>query len=346
MTDHDYMQIAISEAKKGTGLTSPNPTVGAVIVKNDHIIGTGWHRKAGCPHAEREAIADAISKHGPESLADSTIYITLEPCSTQGRTPACVSGIIEAGISTVIYGARDPNPAHAGAADSLLQDHAINVISGVESEACEALIQTFTKRISTGLPWVIAKTAVSLDGRITRPQHEGQWLTGPAARAEVHKIRASVDAIISGGKTVRRDNPSLTIRGEAYRAEKPQPWRVILTQSGKSSLPQDANIFTDEHAERTIIHQDLSLTESLRKLADMGCNSVMLECGGVLMRQYLDLGLIDELALFIAPLLVGGPDHGFGIGEHLKSSQFLNNASSQMLGDDFLIRGNLDKSTQ
>lgn len=339
MTDNDYMQLAIAEAKKGTGLTSPNPTVGAVIVKDGTILGTGWHKKAGLPHAEREAIADAISKYDSSELIGSTIYVTLEPCSTTGRTPSCVSGIIEAGISKVIYGATDPNPAHAGGADLLLKEHRIEVSSGIEQEACQALIQAFSKRITTALPWVIAKTAISLDGRITRPNAEGQWLTGPDARAEVHQIRSSVDAIITGGKTVRKDNPNLTIRGKAYRAEKQQPYRVILTQKGKASLPEDAHIFTDEHAERTIIHQDKTLTESLKALAKIGCNSVMLECGGVLMRQFLEQELIDELALFIAPIFTAGPDHGFGIGEHLQRSQFLTNSTHQKLGDDLLIRG-------
>lgn len=344
MTDNDYMQLAIAEAKKGLGLTSPNPAVGSVIVKDGEILGKGWHRKAGLPHAEREAIADALTRHEKSTLRGATIYVTLEPCSTTGKTPACVDGIIEAGIAKVIYGATDPNPAHVGGADAMLKKHQIKVVSGVERVACESLIQAFAKRITTGLPWVIAKTAVSLDGRITRPSGEGQWLTGPEARAEVHKIRASVDAIITGGKTVRKDNPSLTIRGEAHSAEKSQPWRVILTQSGKSSLPQDANVFTDEHAERTIIHEDKTLTQTLKALAELGCNSVMLECGGILMQQFLKQQLIDELALFIAPIFTGGPDHGFGIGEHLDHSQFLTNNSHQQLGNDILIRGILKKS--
>ncbi len=337
------MQLAIAEAKKATGLTSPNPTVGAVIVKAGEIFGTGWHRKAGLPHAEREAIADATSRHEMAALKGATIYITLEPCSTTGKTPACVDGIIEAGFSKVIYGATDPNPAHAGRANSLLRSHDIEVVSGVEEEACKALIQTFAKRITTGLPWVIAKTAISLDGRITRPSTEGQWLTGAEAKTEVHQIRSSIDAIITGGKTVRKDNPSLTVRDEAFRPEKLQPYRVILTQSGKSSLPKDSNLFTDEHADRTIIHEDKTLTKSLQALAKLGCNSVVLECGGILMRQFLEQGLIDELALFIAPIFTGGPDHGFGIGEHLERSQFLNNATHKKLGNDIFIRGVLAK---
>jgi len=335
------MHIAIAEAENGRGLTSPNPTVGAVIVKDGTILGKGWHRKTGKPHAEREAIANTLKSHSAADLKGATIYVTLEPCSTTGRTPACVDGIIDAGITRVIYGATDPNPAHSGNADKCLAENGIEVIQGVEKEACEQLIKPFTKRITTGLPWVIAKTAMSLDGRITRPKGEGQWLTGELAREEVHRIRAEVDAIIVGGKTVRKDNPSLTIRGEAHRAEKLQPWRVILTEHGKQSLSDDLKLFTDEHKERTLIHQDLTLTDSLKELAKLGCNSVLLECGGGLMRQFLEQDLVDEIAVFIAPILTGGSQFGFGLGEHLERSSFLENPTVQTFGVDTMIRGDL-----
>jgi len=335
------MQIAIAEAKNGHGLTSPNPTVGAVIVKNGTILGTGWHRKAGKPHAEREAIANVLKTHSAADLKGSTIYVTLEPCSTTGRTPACVEGIVDAGISRVVYGATDPNPVHSGNADNYLIDHGIEVLAGIEKEECELLIKPFSKRITTGLPWVIAKTAMSLDGRITRPKGEGQWLTGELAREEVQRIRAGVDAIIVGGKTVRKDNPSLTIRGDAFRPEKTQPWRVIVTQHGKKVLSDDLKLFTDEYHERTLIHHDLTLTESLQELAQLGCNSVLLECGGGLMRQFLEQELIDEVAIFLAPIFTGGSKFGFGLGEHLERSSLLENPTLQTFGVDTLIRGDL-----
>ena len=341
MTDSDYMQLAIVEAQKGIGLTSPNPCVGAVIVKNGLILGKGWHRKAGMPHAEREAIANALLSHVDDDLKGATIYVTLEPCSTQGLTPACVDGIIEAGISKVVYGSTDSNPCHSGRANALLNDNGIAVISGVEEEACDNLIKTFNKRIKTGLPWVIAKTAMSLDGRITRPKGEGQWLTGEQARAEVHQIRSSVDAIITGGKTARKDDPSLTIRGAAHSDKKLQPWRVVLTQKGKENLPGDLKLFTDDHAKRTIVHEDKSLIDTLKELADLGCNAVLLECGGGLMRQFLEQELVDEVAVFIAPIITGGSTFGFGLGEHLNKSYFLANATSQTYGKDLMIRGDL-----
>lgn len=336
MMDEQFMQLAIAEAKKGIGLTSPNPPVGAVIVKDGQVIGKGWHRKAGEPHAEREAIK-SVAKG--VDLTGATIYVTLEPCSTSGRTGACTDAIIEAGFSRVVYGARDVNPDHAGAADEILESAGIEVKSGVLEEECNVLIRGFSKRILKGLPWVIAKSAMSLDGRITRPDGEGQWLTGQEARAEAHRIRAEVDAIIVGGKTVRRDNPSLTIRGEAYRSEKEQPWRLVLTQSGKENLPLDVTVFTDEFKEKTLIHEDMSLEASLRELAERGCNTVLLECGGVLMRQFLEQGLVDEVAVFFAPMLTGGGDFGFGVGEHLKKSLALEKMRVKQLGEDVLFRG-------
>ena len=336
MSDEDFMQLALAEAQKGIGLTSPNPAVGAVIIRAGEVIGRGWHRKAGEAHAEREAIKSVTNK---EDLKGATVYVTLEPCSTKGRTAACTAGLIEHGFSRVVYGARDVNPDHAGAADKILTDSNIEVLSGVLEDECEALIRGFSKRISQGLPWVIAKTAMSLDGRITRPDGEGQWLTGKEARAEAHGLRAEVDAIIVGGKTVRKDDCGLTIRDTAMSADKVQPWRVVLTQSGKESLPLDAKIFTDEHKERTLVHEDMSLEESLRGLAELGCNSVLLECGGVLMRQFLEQGLVDEVAVFFAPMLTGGGDFGFGVGEHLEKSLALEKMQVKQVGHDVLLRG-------
>lgn len=333
MSDEYFMQLAIAEAQKGIGLTSPNPPVGAVIVKDGEVISKGWHRKAGGPHAEREAIRDA------GDLTGATIYVTLEPCSTKGRTAACTDAIIEEKFGRVVYGARDVNPDHAGAADEILKSAGIKVVSGVLKEECEQLIRGFGKRMIKGLPWVIAKSAMSLDGRITRPEGEGQWLTGAEARAEAHEIRAEVDAIIVGGKTVRRDNPGLTVRGDAHKAEKEQPWRVVLTQSGKKNLPLEAAVFTDEFKDRTLVHEDMSLEDSLRELAELGCNTVLLECGGVLMRQFLEQNLVDEVAVFFAPMLTGGGDFGFGVGEHLQKSLALEKIQVKQLGDDVLFRG-------
>jgi len=336
MNDEYYMQLAIEEARKGIGLTSPNPAVGAVIVRDGEVLGKGWHTRAGALHAEREAIKNAGEN---VDLRGATIYVTLEPCSTTGKTPPCTDAVIEQEFSRVVYGARDVNPDHAGNADRILAAAGISVTSGVLEEACFELVRGFSKRMLKGLPWVIAKSAMSLDGRITRPAEEGQWLTGAEARAEAHRIRAEVDAIIVGGKTVRKDNPSLTIRGDAYRPEKMQPLRVVLTQSGKESLPTDAALFTDEFKDRTVLHHDMSLEESLRELAERGCNAVLLECGGVLIRQFIEKGLVDEIAVFFAPIITGGSDFGFGVGEHLTKSYSVKQLHVTQLGSDYLFRG-------
>lgn len=337
-SDEKWMLRALEEAWKGRGLTSPNPAVGAVVVKGEIELGAGYHHRAGLPHAEREAIADVVSKHGCEALHGATIYVTLEPCSTTGKTPACTSGILENRISRVVYGAVDPNPEHAGAADSLLCEQGVEVTAGVLREQCEKVLRPFAKRISSGLPWVIAKTAMSLDGRITRPPSEGQWLTSPESREIVHQLRAQVDAIIVGGKTVRRDNPRLTLRSEKSVGKKEQPWRVVLTHAGRESLPQDFHLFTDEYKNRTLIYQDKPLAEVLRDLADKGCNSVLLECGGHLMRQFAEAELIDEYQLFYAPIITGGQDFGFGLGNHFKSSLTLKEVRSTSIGQDSTLR--------
>lgn len=334
------MRRAIALAEKGTGLTSPNPTVGAVIVKDGIELGSGWHRKAGEPHAEREAIADALVHHSEVKLKGSTIYVTLEPCSTKGRTHACTDGILAMGISKVVYGAVDPNPDHAGAADKILKQGGIEVVSGVCREECERLLRPFSKRIKTGLPWVIAKTAMSLDGRTTRPPGEGQWLSNIDSRALVHQIRARVDAIIVGGKTARIDNPRLTIRCDHQSLEgKVQPWRVVLTHSDRTSLPKDLNLFTDEFKNRTLVYCNKSLEGVLSELASKGCNTVLLECGGQLMRQFAEQELIDEYHLFYAPLITSGEDLGFSLGAHFSSSTQLTEISSRQIGNDTYISG-------
>ncbi|MFT5883250.1 MAG: diaminohydroxyphosphoribosylaminopyrimidine deaminase [Crocinitomicaceae bacterium] len=342
--DDKWMLRALEEGWKGRGLTSPNPTVGAIVVKDQIELGAGYHHRAGLPHAEREAIADVVAKHGAKVLQGATIYVTLEPCSTAGRTPACTSGILENKIGRVVYGAVDPSPDHAGAADRLLREQGVEVTTGVLHEECAKLLRPFAKRVTSGLPWVIAKTAMSLDGRITRPPSEGQWLTNPESREIVHQLRAQVDAIIVGGKTVRRDNPRLTLRSEKSAAGKEQPWRVVLTHSSRESLPQDFHLFTDEFKKRTLIYEDQPLVDVLRDLAEKGCNSVLLECGGQLMRQFAEAELIDEYQLFYAPIITGGEDFGFGLGGHFKSSLRLKEVQSTSIGQDTLISGVVDRS--
>ena len=328
MNDAHWMNLALEEARKGVGKTAPNPPVGAVIVKNGELLGKGWHRAAGQPHAEREALADAANK----DVRGATIYITLEPCSTQGRTPPCTRGLIDAGIARVVYAAVDRNPAHAGRADSLLQAAGIEVVSGVCREEAEKLLRPFFKVRETGLPWIIWKTAMSLDGRITRPPGEGQWLTGESARADVQKLRATVDAILTSGETVRRDKPALTIRVPELLAGRQQPWRVVV-----SDHPESLSL--DESMERTLIRPRGDLAEILRNLAsEQGVLTVMVEAGGVFSAALFEAGLIDEVVIYYAPILCGGPSPGLA-GAGLKESLHLDEVDFQQFGNDIRVRG-------
>jgi len=333
--DRTWMQLALSEARHGIGLTSPNPPVGAVIVKNGELLGKGWHHRAGEPHAEREALADARSQN--HDLTGASIYVTLEPCSSHGRTPPCTDGILEAGIKRVIYGAEDPNPAHRGRAKELLAAAGVEVQTGVEKSDCEHLIRALSKKQHTGLPWALIKSAISLDGKITRPPGEGQWLTSPKSREEVQRLRFESDAIITGGNTLRIDDPALTVRVENLPA-KPQPWRMIITRGCQSSLPISAKVFTDEHAKRTLVQEDGDLTAALKQLAERGCNQVMVEAGGKLLGAFLDANLVDEVAIFYAPMITGGQDSGFaGLPREVK----LTNHQFKKIGNDVLLRAQL-----
>lgn len=303
--DARWMAVAIAEAENGMGRTAPNPPVGAVISRDGEMLGKGWHRAAGKPHAEREAIADARARHGADALRGACIHITLEPCSTHGRTPPCTEAILEAGITRVVYACQDQNPDHQGRADSLLTDGGVEVVSGVlENEAMRQL-RPFFKVRRTGLPWVIWKTAMSIDGRLTRPPGEGQWLTGAAARLDVHKLRSTVDAILTSGETVRRDRPALTIRVPELAVGRPQPWRVIFSDSPET-LPGDAPLI--RNADRTLIRPRGDLVRALRRLAtEQGIVSAMIEAGGVLAGVFFEEGLIDEVFIHMAPALCGGP---------------------------------------
>jgi diaminohydroxyphosphoribosylaminopyrimidine deaminase/5-amino-6-(5-phosphoribosylamino)uracil reductase len=332
--DTTWMTLALQEARKGIGKTAPNPPVGAVIVKDNFLLGSGWHRKAGMPHAEREAMADATARHGAESLRGATAYVTLEPCSTQGRTPPCVQGLIDVGIARVVYACEDPNPAHAGGADSLLKAAGIIVEKGVLQAEAEKILTPFVKVQRTGLPWVMVKVAMSLDGRITRPQSEGQWLTGEAARSDVQRLRSEVDAIMTSGETVRKDLPALTIREAALLEGREQPWRFVLSNHPET-LPPDAPLFVDESLHRTHMRSG-DLTEILREMVgSFGVLSVMVEAGGQLVAELLDENLVDECVIYLAPMITGGLPAVAGMG----NLQFcLADAEWSRFGDDVRLR--------
>ena len=302
MTDVDevevFMRAALVEAKKGLGQTSPNPAVGALLVTNGKILARGHHRRAGLRHAEIECLAqlrEAIPKN-------AELYVTLEPCSTAGRTPPCTEAIIAAGIKRVVIGATDPNPRHAGRGITELRKAGVQVRDGVLREDCAAINESFNKWIQTREPFVIAKCGMSLDGRLTRPPNESRWLTSAAARRHAHTLRAQVDAILIGAETLRQDDPRLTVRGTQTER---QPWRVVLTRSER--LPRKAKLFTDRYSDRTLIFKNASLGAVLKKLGEREITSVLIEGGGQILSQALDARLIDKVQIYLAPLLTGGP---------------------------------------
>jgi diaminohydroxyphosphoribosylaminopyrimidine deaminase/5-amino-6-(5-phosphoribosylamino)uracil reductase len=238
----------------------------------------------------------------------------------------------------VVYACVDRNPEHAGRADALLSAAGIEVVAGIGRDEAEKILRPFFKVRETGLPWVIWKTAMSLDGRLTRPPGEGQWLTGETARADVQKLRASVDAILTSGATVRRDQPALTIRLPELLDGRQQPWRVVFSDHPQS-LPQDAPLFTDEWRERTLVRPRHGLTDSLRRLAtEQGALSCMTEAGGIFSAALFEEGLIDEVVVYYAPLLCGGPSPALA-GAGLRESLRLEETEFTRFGDDIRFRG-------
>ena len=338
--DWRWIQVALQEGRRGLGLTAPNPPVGAVIVRDGVELARGWHRRAGAPHAER----DALAKLPPGAAVGATVYITLEPCSTHGRTGACTEALIAAKVKRVVYGARDPNPAHVGRADQVLREAGIEVVPGICEKECLRLICGFAMVQREGRPWVIAKTAMSLDGRITRPPGEGQWLSGPAAREEVQQLRAQVEAIVTSGETVRRDNPALTLRGPAVPEEKMQPWRIVLTQQKLDRSKY--RLFNDSFADRTLVFEKPDLRPLLTQLAEnQQVTTILLESGGKLMGSFLDAGLIDEWMIFLTPMVTGGPSVSVGGNgaSSLEERLSLKDLSIHRVGNDLCARGLVDR---
>ena len=328
------MRAALFEARKGSGCTHPNPAVGAVLVKGRRILSKGWHLAAGCPHAEIEALNGLKNRR---SAKGCTLFVTLEPCSTHGRTPPCTQAIIGAGITRVVYGACDPNPRHAGRADAILQAAGIEVVSGLLALECAELNAGWNKWISTGLPLVIAKAGMSLDGRIASPPGR-RWITSPESREDAMDLRARSGAILVGGETIRTDNPKLTVRG---RAGIPQPWRVIWTKSG--NLPSPSHVFTDRHRLRTLVYQGKSLRSVLRDLGRRGVEQVLIEGGGRTLGEAFDGGLVDRVVFYIAPVLMGGPVSavgGRGAGA-IADGVPLENVSYRVVGGDMRIEGSV-----
>ncbi|MBL4584631.1 MAG: bifunctional diaminohydroxyphosphoribosylaminopyrimidine deaminase/5-amino-6-(5-phosphoribosylamino)uracil reductase RibD [Pseudomonadales bacterium] len=328
------MAHAIELGNKGLYSTDPNPRVGCVLVKNGLLIAEGWHQKTGGPHAEIAAIQSAT-----DNIAGATAYVTLEPCSHQGRTPPCCDALIKAGVTRVVAAMEDPNPQVSGQGFERLRNAGIEVATNILQAEAEALNPGFIKRHKTGLPLVRLKLAMSLDGRTAMANGESQWITGPDARQDVQKWRARSSAIITGIGSLLKDDPQLNVRRDdlaievAQQAFVRQPLRVVLDSQLRT--PVDAKILQQPGntliigsqikisgpaglekqqqllgagAEVALIqehNQQLDLQKTLHLLAQRGCNEVLFECGSTLAGSVLQQGLVDELVIYMAPTLLG-----------------------------------------
>lgn len=359
--DRKFMRRAIELAKKGEGFTSPNPMVGAVIVKNGRIIGEGYHERYGGLHAERNALASVT-----ESPKGAVIYVTLEPCCHYGKQPPCVDAILEAGIARVVTGSDDPNPLVAGKGFKKLIEHGVEVTTHVEKEACDALNPVFFHYIQTGLPYVAMKYAMTMDGKIAAYTGQSKWITGEEARAFVQKLRHRYTGIMAGAGTVLADDPRLTCRIPGAR----QPVRIICDT--RLRIPFDANVVETAKEIPTILATCQADPDRIRPFEEKGCqvltlpeedghvdlrtlmrelgkrqiDSILLEGGGTLNWSVLKSGIVQKVYCFTAPKLFGGidartPVEGRGVaspGEafsltHLKVTQ---------VGEDLLIEGEVD----
>ena len=324
MSHHEFMARAISLAKQGMYTTDPNPRVGCVIVKDGKIIGEGYHRKAGEDHAEVNALAMA-----GEQAKGATAYVTLEPCSHFGRTPPCSDGLISAGIRHVVCAMKDPNPEVSGRGFAKLMAAGIDVTLGILEEQARELNPGFIKRMESGKPFVRLKMAASLDGRTAMQSGESQWITGPAARQDVQRLRARSSAIVTGIESIKIDDSSLTVRAnelgldDAWSNEivKRQPLRVVLDSQGQISA--DAKILKQpgrtlvavaenvklndeiETLELTRTQNGLDLSALLDYLAEQQCNEVLVETGATLAGEFVRQGLVDEMVLYMAPCFLG-----------------------------------------
>jgi len=351
------MSRALDLARLGEGLTRPNPPVGAVLVKNGSMVGEGYHRRAGGPHAEIWAMRMAGRR-----AKGATLFVTLEPCCTTGRTPPCTEAILAAGVRRLVVSAHDPNPVHGGRGLTLLRRQGVDVIDGVLREEGEALIEPFSSWVRRRRPLVTLKLGMSLDGKIADAAGRSRWITGEAARRQVQDLRRRADVIWVGSRTARLDNPSLLPRPPGGR----KPFRLVMDAHGR--LPRSLAVFTDGHAAQTIIATSvncpaaamarwrrlgcdvmtvpvrkgrLSLRHILRELGRRGMLHVVCEGGGELAWSLVEQGLVDRYLLFYAARLLGGrrafPAIG-GKGWPVKRPCRVEIRELCRLGEDVMIR--------
>lgn len=365
-----YMQMALDLAFKGAGHVSPNPMVGAVLVRDEKIIGTGFHQKYGSAHAEVNAILDARARG--EKIEGSTLYCNLEPCShTNKQTPPCAPLVCEEKIARVVIANIDPNPLVSGGGVQLLKSHGVEVITGVLEEEGRKLNEAFFKFISTKTPFVHLKLAQTLDGRIATKTGESKYITGPEARAYVHRLRQQYDCLMVGRKTIEADNPDLTTRSEEFEKIS-HPLRLIL--GSLSRISKDWKIVTDEFKRNTMFvstdediknNQDVAfflekngiallstgkdekgnidLRSMLKSLGSLKMTSILLEGGPTLATEFLKQGLVDKVSIIIAPVILGeGKNAVADLGiEKLSDKLKLSRTTTSVLGKDILIEGYL-----
>jgi len=295
------MRRALGLARRAWGRTSPNPMVGAVVVKDSVEVGAGHHEFAGAPHAEVNALADA----GTDAQG-ATLYVTLEPCCTTGRTPPCTDAVIGAGIARVVVGCLDANPAHAGRGIDVLKAAGIATTVGVAESACRSLNESFFHWIRYKRPFVILKMGMTLDGKIATASGQSKWITGPAARRRVQRLRQWADAIMVGGETARSDDPRLTVRSPKNWPR--QPRKIVWTTVPPSDFSPELRIFADP-ANNPLFAAPRTSGEWMCFLADLGAQDItalLIEGGGELAANCLRAGAVDKLVFFVAPKILGG----------------------------------------
>jgi diaminohydroxyphosphoribosylaminopyrimidine deaminase/5-amino-6-(5-phosphoribosylamino)uracil reductase len=366
MTDAEFLRRALELAERGRGLTSPNPLVGAVVVREGRIVGEGAHLRAGGPHAEVEALAAA-----GEAARGATLYVTLEPCNHHGRTSPCAPAVARAGIVRVVAALRDPNPDVGGGGLGALRQAGIAVEVGVLNAEAERQNRGWLTAMRERRPHVTLKAAATLDGKIADVHGASRWITGEPARRQVHRMRAESDAIIVGITTALRDDPSLTVRLEAPWPR--EPYRVVLDTHARLSPearvihaatparalvavgPEaaPARVAALQAAGATVVRcpgRDgrVDVSALLARLFDLEVRAVLVEGGGEVHAAFLDAGLVDRVALFVAPMLVGGraaPGVVGGEGRELKSALRLERPMVTVFGDDLLIQGDVISRT-
>lgn len=364
------MRAALVEAEKGRGRTHPNPVVGAVLVRGGRTIAVGHHAQAGGPHAEASVLRAA-----GERARGAELFVTLEPCNHFGRTPPCTEAILAAGVGRVVFGSRDPNPAVRGHGARRLRNAGVQVVSGVLRAECDASNEQWFKFITRGLPWVHLKAAVTLDGKIATAAGDSRWVSGPAARALVHRMRDSLDAVLVGVGTALADDPRLTARiprsGAGARGTRPggpprDPLRIVVDSAAR--LPPGARMLRQrssagtllaltrraprarraalERAGATLLACDESaegrvdLRHLLRLLAGHGITSVLVEGGAGIFGSFLQQGLWDELSLFVAPRVAGADGlswAGFSGPPGMREALALTRLQARPVGPDLLV---------